>query len=97
MSQELVSKVIAFLCLFMIIVTIGGILLSAMGIPVVDSFFSAFSCMSNIGLGAGVTGYGSSYEIIPDAGKWLLSMLMLIGRLEIFTVLILLTPNFWHK
>ena len=97
LSQELVSKVIAFLCLFMIIVTLGGILLSAMGIPVVDSFFSAFSCTSNIGLGAGVTGYGSSYEIIPDAGKWLLSMLMLIGRLEIFTVLILFTPNFWHK
>jgi len=97
LSQELVSKVIAFLCLFMIIVTLGGILLSALGIPVVDSFFSAFSCMSNIGLGAGVTGYGSSYDIIPDAGKWLLSLLMLIGRLEIFTVLILFTPNFWHK
>ncbi len=97
LSQELVSKVIAFLCLFMLIVTFGGILLSALGIPVVDSFFSAFSCMSNIGLGAGVTGYGSSYDIIPDAGKWLLSLLMLIGRLEIFTVLILFTPNFWHK
>ncbi len=97
LSQELVSKVIAFLCLFMLIVTFVGILLSALGIPVVDSFFSAFSCMSNIGLGAGVTGYGSSYDIIPDAGKWLLSLLMLIGRLEIFTVLILFTPNFWHK
>ena len=69
----------------------------AFGIPLVDAFFSAFSCGGNTGLGAGVTGYGSNYDVIPDVGKWVLSVLMLIGRLEIYTVLILFTKSFWRK
>ncbi len=95
--HETVSKVIAFLCLYVIIIMIGGILLTALGLPLVDSFFSAFSCISNTGLGAGVTGYGGSYAIVPDVGKWLLAFIMMIGRLELFTVLILFTPAFWRK
>lgn len=95
--HDIVSKVIAFLCLYVIIIMLGGVMLTAMGLPLVDSFFSAFSCISNTGLGAGVTGYGGSYAIVPDAGKWLLSLIMLIGRLELFTVLILFTPAFWKK
>lgn len=95
--HETVSKVIAFLCLYVIIIMIGGILLTALGLPLVDSFFSAFSCISNTGLGVGVTGYGGSYAIVPDVGKWLLALIMMIGRLELFTVLILFTPAFWKK
>lgn len=71
--------------------------MAAMGVPIIDAFFSAFSCMSNTGLGAGITGYGGSYEMLPDAAKWLLSFLMLTGRLEIFTVLLLFAPSFWRK
>ena len=95
--HETVSKVIAFLCLYVMIIMVGGILLTAMGLPLVDSFFSAFSCISNTGLGAGVTGYGGSYSVVPDLGKWLLALIMMIGRLELFTVLILFTPTFWKK
>lgn len=97
MSSELVNKVIAFLCLYVMLIMVGGIVLSATGIPLVDAFFSSFSCISNTGLGAGVTGYGGSYDIIPDVGKWILSFLMLCGRLELFTVLLLFTPAFWKK
>ncbi|MDE6188459.1 MAG: TrkH family potassium uptake protein, partial [Duncaniella sp.] len=93
--HETVSKVIAFLCLYVMIIMVGGILLTALGLPLVDSFFSAFSCISNTGLGAGVTGYGGSYALVPDLGKWLLAIIMMIGRLELFTVLILFTPTFW--
>lgn len=96
-SPDLVNKVIAFLCIYMILVCAGGTALTAMGLPPVDSFFSAFSCLSNTGLGAGVTGYGSNYSLVPEAGKWLLSLLMLIGRLEIFTVLVLFVPGFWRR
>lgn len=96
-APELVNKVIAFLCLYVLLIMFGGILLTAFGIPLVDAFFSAFSCISNTGLGAGVTGYGSSYDIIPNVGKWVLSFLMLVGRLELFTVLILFTRSFWKK
>ncbi len=97
MASETVSKVIAFLCLYVIIIFFGGIVLTAVGLPIVDAFFSSFSCVSNTGLGAGVTGYGGSYDLVPDVGKWVLSLLMLIGRLEIFTILILLTPGFWRR
>ncbi len=93
----LVSKVIAFLSIYIIVIAIGGIVLTALGMPLIDSFFSAFSCMSNTGFGAGVTGAGAGFEIVPDAGKWVLSLLMLIGRLELFTVLVLLSPDFWIK
>ena len=94
---DIVSKVIAFLCLYVMIIMVGGIVLTAFNIPLVDAFFSSFSCLSNTGLGSGVTGYGESYVGIPEVGKWILSFLMLIGRLELFTVLILFTPGFWRK
>lgn len=94
---HIVAKVIAFLCLFVIVITIGGIVLTACGLPLVDAFFSSFSCLSNIGLGAGFTGYGGGYDLVPDLGKWVLSFLMLVGRLELFTVLILFSPGFWRK
>lgn len=96
-NPELVNKVIAFLCIYMLLIVAGGMALTALGVPLVDAFFSAFSCISNTGLGAGITGYGNSYDILPDAAKWVLSFLMLIGRLEIFTVLVLLTPAFWRR
>ena len=96
-SPDLVNKVIAFLCIYMLLVIGGGVVLSAMGIPIIDAFFSAFSCMSNTGLGAEITGYGATYALLPAAAKWVLSLLMLIGRLEIFTVLVLFAPAFWRK
>lgn len=96
-SPQVVNKVIAFLCLYVICIVVGGAALTALGLPLVDSFFSTFSCLGNTGLGAGVTGYGGSYDLVPDAGKWILSLIMLIGRLEVFTVLILFTRGFWRK
>lgn len=95
--QDLVSKVIAFLCIYVMIIGLGGIVLTGLGLPIIDAFFSSFSCISNTGLGAGVTGYGESFDRVPDLGKWVLSALMLIGRLEIFTVLVIFTKGFWRK
>ena len=97
MTPEIINKVLAFLCLYVMVIVAGGTLLTLAGVPLIDSFFSAFSCVSNTGLGAGVTGYGGSYDLIPAIGKWVLSLLMLTGRLEIFTVLVLLAPGFWRK
>lgn len=97
MSPEVVNKVIAFLCLYVITIAVGGGVLTACGLPLFDAFFSAFSCMGNVGHGAGVTGYGGGYDLIPDIAKWVLSLIMLIGRLEVFTVLILFTKGFWRK
>lgn len=97
MSSDLVNKVIAFLCIYTLLIFIGGMVLTTFNLPLVDSFFTSFSALSNTGLGANITGYGGSFALVPDAGKWVLSFLMLVGRLELFTVLILLTPGFWRK
>jgi trk system potassium uptake protein TrkH len=96
MTPELINKVLAFLFMYIMVIVFGGIVLTLTGVPLIDSFFSAFSCVSNTGLGAGITGYGGSYELISASGKWVLSILMLIGRLEVFTVLVLFLPSFWR-
>lgn len=96
-SSELGNKVYGFIALYVVVIFVGGTILTAMNVPLVDSFFASFSCVSNTGLGAGITGYGGSYELVPAAGKWVLSLLMLIGRLEVFTVLVLLLPSFWKR
>lgn len=96
-SASLVDKVTAFMCIYVLLIFVGGVALTVLDIPLIDAFFSSFSCVSNTGLSASVTGYGTTYEIIPDLGKWILSLLMLIGRLELFTVLILFTRSFWRK
>ncbi len=96
-SPELVGKVISFLALYMIVIVVGGVVLAAMGLPTVDSFFSAFACISNTGFGASVTGYGDDFTDMPAAATMVLSALMLIGRLEIFTILVLFTRSFWRR
>ncbi len=95
-SPDIVEKVIAFLCIYVMIITVGGIALTACGMSLVDAFFNSFSCVSNIGLVAD-TGDTGGLSVIPDICKWILSALMLIGRLELFTVLILFTRAFWNK
>lgn len=94
---ELGNKVFAFLGLYVVVIFVGGVALTALDVPLVDAFFSSFSCVSNVGLSCDVTGYGGTYLAMPDCAKWLLSLLMLVGRLEVFTVLVLLLPSFWRR
>lgn len=96
-NPEVVNKVISFLAIYVISIGVGGLLLTAIGLPSVDSFFSAFACISNTGFGVTVTGYGDDFATMPDAANWVLSALMLIGRLDVFTVLVLFTRSFWHR
>lgn len=94
---HIISKVVAFLCFFVIIAIAGGIALSAMGMPIGDALFSALSCLTNVGYSPEIIGGTAGYDAVPAAGKWLLTLLMLTGRLEIFTILIIFTPGFWRK
>ena len=96
-SPALVDKVTAFMCIYVLLMALGGIALTMCDVPPIDAFFDAFSCVSNTGLSAEVTGMGTTFEILPDITKWILSLLMLIGRLELFTVLVIFTRPFWRK
>lgn len=94
-SHEIVSKILAFILVYVMVLIAGSIILSALGLSMEEAFGSTLSCLSNIGPGAGSTGPAGNYAFIPDLGKWTLSIIMLIGRLELFTVLILFTSYFW--
>ena len=96
-SHEIVSKILAFILVYVMVLIAGSIILSALGLSMEEAFGSTLSCLSNIGPGASSTGPAGNYAFIPDLGKWTLSIIMLIGRLELFTVLILFTSYFWKN
>lgn len=96
-SHEMAGEIIAFIFVYTLLIAMGGVMLVAQGFPIVDAFFSSLSCVSNNGLGAGVTGITGSFDFLPESGKWMMSMLMLAGRLEIITLLAVFTRSFWRK
>lgn len=95
--QPEVGRIMAFLSIYLLLTAGGTLVLCGYGLGFTDSFFAALSCVGNNGLGYGLTGAAGGYHLLPDASKWLMSFLMLAGRLELFTVLILLFPIFWRR
>ena len=96
-DNEKGNEVFAFISIFTLLIVFGGLVLVAQGFPIVDAFFSSFSCLSNNGLGAGVTGITGSYYFLPPTGLWIMSFLMLAGRLEIISIIALFIPSFWQR
>lgn len=96
-SPSVQSTVLAFTFLYVIISFISILIMLGMGIGFTESVGTVISSISNIGPGFGAYGPAFSWSGLPDAAKWLLSFLMLLGRLELFTVLLLFTSDFWKK
>lgn len=96
-SPETNSTILTFITVYIIIFFIGTALLSVMGIDLKTAGSSVATCMAGIGPGIGTVGPVSNFAHLPGMGKILLACLMIIGRLEIFTVIILFTRNFWSK
>lgn len=96
-AAVIVNKTLAFLFVYMLVILVGGVLLSVMGESLSSGFFCSLQAISNSGLATDATNLAVDYAAIPDAGKWLLALIMLTGRLELFTVLLLFIPSFWKK
>ncbi len=96
-SPTLRSTILAFTFLYTLICIISVLAMLGMGVGLVESLGTVISSLSNMGQGLGLYGPAFSWNELPDAAKWLLSFLMLLGRLEIFTVLLLFTPGFWRR
>lgn len=90
-------KSLAFLFIYILVIVVGGILLTITGLPLDQSYFLSLSAISNSGLGVDIIGLNDSFDLIPNSAKWILSSIMLIGRLELFTILLLFTTDFWRK
>jgi trk system potassium uptake protein TrkH len=95
--REVVANIVGFFILFVMIFVVSVFIMSAMGLDMATSFGSVAATLSNIGPGLGAVGPTDNYAHIPTVGKWFLTFLMLSGRLEVYTVIILLSPSFWKK
>ncbi|MEZ4794704.1 MAG: potassium transporter TrkG [Flavobacteriaceae bacterium] len=96
-QQPIVFNVLAFFILYMLSFIVGVLVFSLLGLNFETSLGGAASTLGNIGPALGDLGPVDNYGALPSAAKWWASFLMLIGRLELFTVLILLTPFFWRN
>ncbi|WP_417196844.1 TrkH family potassium uptake protein [Bizionia sp.] len=96
-SGDIVFNILAFFILYMLSFIVGSLVFSMFGLDFMSSIGIAASSLGNVGPAFGDFGPVNNYAALPALGKWWAAFLMLIGRLELFTVLILLTPFFWRN
>lgn len=96
-SEHIVYNVIAFFVLYMLLFIIGAVVLGFLGLDFTSAIGGAASSLGNVGPAFGSLSPLSNFNGLPALGKWWCCFLMLAGRLELFTVLILLTPYFWKR
>jgi trk system potassium uptake protein TrkH len=95
--DDVMRSVLGFMALYMGLFGLSSVLLAGMGVDFVTAFGAVAATIGNIGPGFGMVGPVENYAHLPDLGKWLLIWCMLLGRLEIYTMLIFLVPEFWRK
>jgi len=95
--SNIVSNILAFFVLYLLIFLVSSLFMTIIGLDFLSAMGSVIASLGNIGPGLGDVGPTDNYATIPHAGKWFLSFLMLLGRLELFTVLVLSTPTYWGK
>jgi len=95
--DDVMRSVLGFMALYVGLFALSSIVLAGLGVDFVTSFGAVAATIGNIGPGFGMVGPVENYAGIPVLGKWLLTWCMLLGRLEIFTVIILVVPEFWRK
>lgn len=97
LSDDIVFGVIVFMTIFFITLLLSVLALSAMGIDLMTALSAATSAIGNTGLGLGAVGPSGSFAVLPPAAKWILSLDMMLGRLEFMTVFVLLLPLAWRR
>ncbi len=95
--DDVMRSVLGFLALYMGLFALSSVLLAGLGVDFTTAFTAVAATIGNVGPGFGMVGPVENYAQIPVLGKWLLIWCMLLGRLEIFTVIILMVPEFWRK
>lgn len=96
-APEIVTNVLAFFVFYIISIIVSIVVMSGMGLDFETSVGSVVTCIGNIGPGIGEVGPADNFSEIPAFGKWYLSFLMLLGRLELFTIIVLFSSAFWKK
>jgi trk system potassium uptake protein TrkH len=94
-SNTVMNSVWAFFSLYILSFGLIGVILCALGIDWITAFSAAAACLNNLGPGVGAV--ANHYGELTDAAKWVLAFAMLLGRLELFTLLVLFTASFWRN
>ncbi|MBM4180522.1 MAG: TrkH family potassium uptake protein [Betaproteobacteria bacterium] len=95
--NKIVYAVLAFLFIYVASIVSLSFVLSFTGMDVLTSFSAVVACINNTGPGLGNVGPASTYAVLSDFQTWVCSFAMLLGRLELFTLLVVLTPAFWRR
>lgn len=96
-SKQIVYTIVAFFFLYLFMLLISAFVVASAGVDILTSLATALVTLGNIGPGFGKIGPAGNYAFYPDYVKWFLSFVMMAGRLELYTVLILFTPRFWGR
>ena len=96
-SEHIVYNIIAFFVLYMLLFIIGALVLAFLGLDFESAVGGAASSLGNVGPALGDLNPVVNFSELPAFGKWWCGFLLLLGRLELFTVLILFTPYFWRR
>lgn len=96
-SSSTQATVLTFASLYFLLIFVGWFAFMVMGLDFVEGYSIALSSVSNIGPALGSLGPAYSWSALPAGAKWLSTLLMLIGRLELFTILLMFTTSFWKK
>lgn len=96
-SHDVMKSILGFFILYLCLAFFAMLILSALGLDMVTAFGAVVTTLSNVGPGLGMFHPEATYSEAPLLAKWLLSFCMLAGRLEIYTVIVLLVPEFWKK
>ncbi len=97
LTQEMEDQVTGLFVAFIGLFLVGTLTMSLLGHDFDTSMSASIACLGNIGPGLGLVGASGNYAAIEPVGKWVLSMLMMAGRLEVYALLVLLAPTFWRK
>ncbi|HOK19285.1 MAG TPA: potassium transporter TrkG [Thermosynergistes sp.] len=96
-SREVVSSILVFFSIYIVVFTVGTIIMAGLGVDVLTAISGVAATLNNIGPGLGSVGPMENYASIPMAGKWVLSVCMVMGRLELYEVLLLFVPATWRR
>lgn len=95
--ETLVSNVAFFFFLYIMCIVIGTFAMFLCNLDIVSGLSATMTCLGNIGPGFGMVGPTKNFGFLPDGAKYVLSLLMLLGRLEIYPILVMLLPQFWRE
>jgi trk system potassium uptake protein TrkH len=95
--EATIQSLLSLIHLSLVVLAVAALTLSAVGVDFVTSMAATVACMFNIGPGFGLVGPTDNYAHLPALAKWILTLCMIAGRLEFYTLLVILTPGFWKK